>query len=187
MAESTIWNCSHPQKSAEVLLHKISTQNKDSWTKLNGVLFSPTFFHRNRKEQIKVLPLLTLSGTPRLSISDNSWGYSIVVMWWSGPLPPLPSSLSQGHSLGLSLDYWLVGGQLPLSLSEKLSAPRNFCCLKSSCFLKIALKTYFYLSNSLSGIILLLDFSRNIPVITGLDCGHSGNLLTTRVNQLATL
>lgn len=86
---------------------------------------------------------LTLSGTPCPSISDNSWGCSMVVMQDLALYPTLASSWSQGHSLGLSLDYWLMGSQLSLSLSEKLSAPRNFCCLMSSCFLTNNLENLF--------------------------------------------
>lgn len=107
--------------------------------------FPPTFFHRNRREKKKsstTAPFfLTFSGAPCPSISENSWGCSIVMMQDPTPYPSLASSCSQRHSLGLTLDCsWAVSS---LWAYQKNSSPRNFCCLTSSCFLTNSLENLF--------------------------------------------
>lgn len=80
----TLAFCSEPQNTATILLHKTSTQSKSSCTKLNGVLASPTFFPRSKREKPSTAApwLLPLPGIPFPSVSDSSWGCSISERGW---------------------------------------------------------------------------------------------------------
>lgn len=72
------------QNSAVILWHKTSTQSKSSCTKLNGVLSSPSFFHRSKSEKSSTTAsfLLPLSAIPFPSVSDSSWGCSVSERGW---------------------------------------------------------------------------------------------------------
>lgn len=86
--------------------------------------------------------------------------------------PPPGSLLRPTMVSGMPVRSWpglMASGQLgSLQLIKNTICSQNFCCLTSPCFPINSLETSFLcLNNRPSGIVLLLlDFSKNIPVTT---------------------